>query len=69
MHVRRPPVELYDVESDPWCRTNLAGREDLAEVQARLAAELSAWMERQGDEGDATERRAHERQWKNRPRK
>ena len=65
-YVSRPAVELYDAEADPWCRRNLADEPEFAAVQARLAAALDAWMEAQGDAGDATERSAHERQWRNR---
>jgi len=41
------PDQLYDLEIDPYCRTNLAGdpahRETLATLQAELAAHLSTF--------------------------
>lgn len=62
----RPAEELYDVVADPWCLENLAGREDLADVQADLRVRLERWMAEQGDAGQVTELRALERQWRNR---
>ena len=57
--VRRPPEwELYDTRVDPYEQRNLAGQEDLSEVRDRLAEELAAWMESQGDRGLATEMEA-----------
>lgn len=60
---RRSREELFDVRTDPHNQTNLAARTDLAEVKARLRAELLAWMETQGDHGEATELAANEHQW------
>ncbi len=57
---RRPAVELYDCERDPYERTNLAGDPELAAVEAELAAALARWMEQQGDLGQATELAARE---------
>ena len=57
----RPAEELYDCEADPYNRTNLIERADLAEVVKRLRAELDRWMESQGDSGQAIELRADER--------
>jgi arylsulfatase A-like enzyme len=51
--VRRPAVELYDLEKDPWELENLAGRPGLADVQAGLEKRLREWMDRQGDPGAA----------------
>ena len=62
MYQQRPAEELYDLEKDPWELENLAGRADLAEVQAALARRLDAWMAQQGDEGNATEMKARQRQ-------
>jgi uncharacterized sulfatase len=64
MYQHRPAEELYDLKTDPWELENLAGRPDLAEVQADLARRLDAWMDQQGDRGNATEMQARERQGK-----
>ena len=58
---RRPAEELYDMRKDPWELRNVAADPAYAEVKAALRRELDAWMAQQGDEGNATERRAGER--------
>ncbi len=58
----RPAEELYDMAADPWELNNLADDKSLAEVKAGLRKELDAWMKQQGDQGNATERKANERQ-------
>lgn len=60
-YMKRPAEELYDVRVDPWHRANLIDREDLQAVRDELRAKLDAWMEGQGDKGQATEMRALER--------
>ena len=62
MYEHRPAEELYDLEKDPWELENLAGDPALADVQADLARRLDDWMAQQGDEGNATEMKARERQ-------
>jgi N-sulfoglucosamine sulfohydrolase len=57
---RRPALELYDLEADPFEWNNLADDPDLTQVQTRLADELHRWMEAQGDRGQATELEARE---------
>lgn len=57
----RPAEELYDTESDPWNRRNLIDDPALAGVRDALRAKLDAWMQQQGDEGQATEMKALER--------
>jgi len=61
-YTKRPAVELYDLEADPWELTNVAAKPEHEATLARLRTQLDAWMRQQGDEGDATERRALERQ-------
>ncbi len=56
----RPPVELYDVINDPLEMNNLAGDEKYADVQRQHRSELKQWMDRCGDEGQATEMQALE---------
>lgn len=55
---KRSAEELFDLENDPWCLTNLFGKAD----DRGLPARVDAWMKAQGDLGDATERSAEERQ-------
>lgn len=57
----RPEFELYDVITDPWALDNLAGNSDYATVLNSLKGQLDAWMQQQGDEGNATERDAFNR--------
>ncbi len=59
---RRPPVELYDLQHDPYEMTNLAGQPDQKTNLARLRAPLDLWMKQQGDEGVKTEMEATEHQ-------
>jgi N-sulfoglucosamine sulfohydrolase len=44
-----PPVELYDLASDPLEQDNLAGRPDIAEIERDLDARLWRWMKETGD--------------------
>lgn len=44
-----PPVELYDLASDPYERQNLADDPALADVKSRLLAALDDWQERTND--------------------
>lgn len=57
----RPAEELYDCLADPWNRVNLIQSEELASVRDELSRQLEAWMQQQGDEGQATEMKALER--------
>ena len=40
----RGHVELYDLTSDPWERTNLAGQPEAAELGVELRHRLHQWM-------------------------
>jgi len=44
-----PPVELYDLKTDPYEWHNRADDPQLAEVKSRLLAELRRWQEQTGD--------------------
>ncbi len=57
----RPAEELYDCEVDPWNRHNLANNPEHAGKLAELRTKLDAWMKQQGDAGQETEMKAHER--------
>ncbi|MGF1578806.1 MAG: sulfatase [Gemmataceae bacterium] len=65
----RPAEELYDVTSNRNNMKNVANDPQLAEVKRDLRQRLQAWMELQGDRGQATELLAHTRQWRNRKKK
>ena len=55
---RRPAVELYDRDTDPFELKNRADDLALAPVRRRLEAELDRWMAQQGDTGVPKEMRA-----------
>ncbi len=58
----RPPVELYEV-GDGWHGfENLADSPAHSQILGELQTRLDQWMEEQGDEGQATELSAKERQ-------
>jgi uncharacterized sulfatase len=61
----RSGEELYAVGRDsgqPWEVKNLAEDPAYAETLEQLRGKLDAWMAQQGDEGKATEAKAHEHQ-------
>ena len=64
----RPTEEIYDSLNDPWNLNNLANQPELQDQKKQLSAILDAWMNDQGDLGQATELSAKERQWRNRKR-
>jgi len=69
MYEHRPAEELYDLRKDPFELNNLAGEAKHAELKASLRRKLEAWMKQQGDEGNATEMKARERQGRGRKKK
>jgi uncharacterized sulfatase len=58
----RPAEELYDVMKDQYEWNNLAGDPKYAKIKSKLRKKLYAWMEQQGDKGQATEMEAFEHQ-------
>ena len=48
-YTKRPAVELYDLQTDPWELTNVAAKPENANTVARLRGQLDAWMKQQGD--------------------
>jgi arylsulfatase A-like enzyme len=54
----RPPVELFDLQSDPDESTNLAGLPEYASVVAELSGRLDDWIAATGDFPPAYRRRA-----------
>lgn len=46
---KRPAEQLFDIKKDPGCTQDLAGRPQLAEVQARLSRQLMTALKEQGD--------------------
>ena len=61
----RPAEELYDLKYDPYELKNLADDTAYAKIKGQLKKELERWMAQQGDEGNATELTAIERQGPN----
>ena len=51
----RPPIEFYDLQSDPLEMKNLADDPGVQEQLSTLHKTLDQWMESQGDKGIATE--------------
>lgn len=53
--VHRPPVELYDLEADPWEMNNLAlhPSPQQEKIIQQLRKQLERWMQQQGDPGAA----------------
>lgn len=47
----KPEVELYDLRNDPFEILNLAGTDEVAQIQAELRAELDRWRKQIGDQG------------------
>jgi len=45
----RPAEELYDIQSDPACLDNLAGKPQHAESQSRLSRKLTSYLKQTGD--------------------
>lgn len=68
---KRPGEELYDQLTDPYCLKNLADDPKLKAVKEKLRTKLKAWMQSQGDKGQATELDAknHQRKRKKKSRK
>jgi len=44
-----PPVELYDLEKDPYEFNNLAARPEYAAIQEKLCTQLEAWQKQTAD--------------------
>jgi arylsulfatase A-like enzyme len=45
----RSPVELYDLQADPWEQHNLADQPEVSTIQADLGRRLLVWMEQTDD--------------------
>lgn len=56
-YLHRPAEEFYDLENDPHEQRNLIADPASQPTIAKLRKSLAAWMENQGDEGMATERK------------
>ena len=62
----RPAIELYDMEKDQYCQKNIATYSENKPIIERMDKVLKEWMAACGDEGQATEMKALEHQFKNR---
>jgi len=60
----RPMEELYDLQNDPYELKNLADDSKFASIKKELKKKLKDWVAQQGDEGNATELQATDRQGK-----
>ena len=49
--VKRPEIEFYDLENDPWELENIANHPEHKGRIAAMKAELERWMDEQGDKG------------------
>ena len=58
----RPFEELYDLENDPFEKTNIAEKPEYFDIKNDLAIKLKDWMKQQGDLGIETEMKAISRQ-------
>lgn len=54
-YVKRPEIEFYDLENDPFEMHNLADHPKYQKRMVKLRKALDAWMTEQGDMGVATE--------------
>ncbi|MDR2917993.1 MAG: sulfatase [Tannerella sp.] len=61
----RPAIELYDLENDPYCLTNIAEKEEHKNIIARMDKALKEWMAACGDKGQQTEMEALDHQYRN----
>ena len=61
-YMNRPAEELFDTQADPQELKNLAGDPKVAEIKARLSAELDRWMTEQNDPGAALDTQEVHRQ-------
>lgn len=61
----RPAIELYDLENDRFCMNNIAGKPENKAIVERMDKALKEWMASCGDEGQGTEMKAPEHQYKN----
>ncbi|MBE7560316.1 DUF4976 domain-containing protein [bacterium] len=48
-YIRPPEFELYDLREDPCERNNLAGRQEMAKMEARLKKALLEWRKETRD--------------------
>ena len=66
--IKRPEIEFYDTEKDPYELNDLAKNPEYAETIKRLKKQLERWMAQQGDQGIETElnnpKSSKEAQWK-----
>ncbi len=50
-YLRRPPEQLYHLETDRYEMQNLADSDSVADIKRQLSDELDRWMKAQGDPG------------------
>ncbi len=50
-YIKRPAIEFYDMQNDPWELNNLANDKKYEKRIAEMKSELERWMLQQGDKG------------------
>lgn len=53
---KRPEIELYDIENDPWELNNIASDSQNASIIKTMKEQLEIWMAEQQDEGLSVDR-------------
>jgi len=60
-YYKRPSIEFYDLQNDPYELKNLAKNQKFSIKMAELDSQLTVWMKQQGDKGLLTEMNAMSR--------
>ncbi len=60
---KRPPVELYHLENDPWQTNNLTGNADYADIQKEILQTLEDYLIKTGDPREMGNPEVFENAW------
>lgn len=61
-YAKRPEIELYDLQNDPWELKSVAENEENNAVVTKLREQLDSWLKQQGDDPVKTESEAYQHQ-------